>query len=249
MEKRAICIIGYTPNEIWLDFLNKIDNHCGYDLFFVVDVDYVDYNSMYDSKYLNVKIIRISNTETEENNYVNSSSRLGFPKIIAWDKALYYFCKLNTIYDYVWFFEDDAFIYNINTVVNVDKKYPNSDLLTKEYEVNENGEHNYWFWYGIDFTIPPPYYNAMICVSRLSKQLLQKIHDYVCESKTLLFIEAMIPTIAKHHKLLYEHPDEMNKTLQWRYDWNISNIEPHNFYHPIKNIENHKIIRQEIANA
>ena len=82
MEKRAICIIGYTPNEIWLDFLNKIDNNCGYDLFFVVDVDYVDYNSMYDSKYLNVKIIRISNTETEENNYVNSSSRLGFPKII-----------------------------------------------------------------------------------------------------------------------------------------------------------------------
>lgn len=246
MEKRAICIIGYTPNEIWLDFLNKLENTCEYDFYFIIDVDYVDYNAMYDSKYPNVKIIRISHAETEENYYINSSSRLGFPKIIAWDKALYYFCKLNTSYDYVWFFEDDAFFYDINVLVNIDKKYPTSDLLTKEYEVNENGEHNYWFWYGIDFIIPPPYYNAMICVSRLSRELLQKIDDYISESKTMVFIEAMIPTIAKHHKLIYEHPDEMNKTLQWRYDWNISNIERQNVYHPIKNIGNHKILREEI---
>ena len=247
MEKRAICIIGFTPNEIWLDFLNKIDKRHGYDFYFIIDIDYVDYHSIYGYKYPNVNIIIISHAETEENNYINSSSRLGFPKIIAWDKALYYFCKLNTSYDHVWFFEDDAFFYDINVLVNIDKKYPNSDLLTKEYEVNENGEHNYWFWYGIDFIIPPPYYNAMICVSRLSRELLQKIDDYVGESKTMVFIEAMIPTIAKHHKLIYEHPDEMNKTLQWRYDWNISNIERQNVYHPIKNIGNHKILRQEIG--
>ena len=96
MERRAICVIGYTPNEVWLDFLNNIDSQCGYDFYFIIDVDYVDYNSMYGSKYPNVNIIRISHAETEENNFINSSSRLGFPKFIAWDKALYYFCKLNT---------------------------------------------------------------------------------------------------------------------------------------------------------
>lgn len=246
MERRAICVIGYTPNEIWLDFLNKIEKEHGYDLYFVIDVDYVDYNAIYGDKYPNVNIMRISHAETEENNFINSSSRLGFPKIIAWDKALYYFCKLNTEYDYVWFFEDDAFLYDINTLIAIDKKYPDSDLLTKDYEVNENGEHNYWFWYGIDFFIPPPYYNAMICVSRLSKKMFQKLHEYVAESKTLLFIEAMIPTIAKHHKLLCDHPIEMNNTLQWRYDWNITNITPENIYHPIKNIEKHKTIREEL---
>ena len=246
MERRAICVIGYIPNEIWLEFLNNIEKEHGYDFYIIIDVDYVDYNSMYDSKYPNVNIIRISHSDTEENHFINSSSRLGFPKIIAWDKALYYFCKLNTTYDYVWFFEDDAFLYDINAVIDIDKKYPESDLLTKDYEVNENGDHNYWFWYGIDFIIPPPYYNAMICVSRLSRELFKKIDEYVSESKTLLFIEAMIPTIAKHHKLKYHHPDEMNTTLQWRYDWNITNITPENIYHPIKNIENHKILRHEL---
>jgi hypothetical protein len=247
MEKKAICLIGYTPNEIWLHFLNKIDKNCGYDIFFLIDVDYVDYNAMYGAKYPNVKIVIISHAETEENYYINSSSRLGFPKIIAWDKALYYFCKLNCVYDYVWFFEDDAFFYNIDVISNIDKKYPNSDLLTKDYEINENGEHNYWFWYGIDFFIPPPYYNAMICVSRLSKKMLQKIDEYVAESKTLLFIEAMIPTLAKHHQLLYEHPDEINETLQWRYDWNITNMERDKVYHPIKNMDKHISIRNEMA--
>jgi hypothetical protein len=246
MTKRAFCVIGYIPNEIWLDFLNKIDNQSGYDFYYIIDVDYVDYKSMYGNKYPNVNIIIISHKETEENYFINSSSRLGFPKIIAWDKALYYFCKLNTTYDYVWFFEDDAFLYDIQSVINIDKKYPQSDLLTKEYEVNENGEHNYWFWYGTDFIIPPPYYNAMICVSRLSNTLFQKIEEYVSESKTLLFIEAMIPTIAKHHNLLYEQPVEMNNSLQWRYDWNITNITPANLYHPIKNIELHNTIRQEL---
>jgi hypothetical protein len=46
--------------------------------------------------------------------------------------------------------------------------------------------------------------------------------------------------MAKHHNLLYEQPIEMNHSLQWRYDWNITNITPENLYHPIKNIELHK---------
>ena len=60
--------------------------------------------------------------------------------ITAWEKALYYFCKIEVEHEYVWFIEDDVFFYNEDTLFNIDYKYSNSDLLSNVYNENKTGD-------------------------------------------------------------------------------------------------------------
>ena len=45
------------------------------------------------------------------------------------EKALYYFYKNDINYDHIWFIEEDVFIPTIETIKNIDIKYPDNDLL------------------------------------------------------------------------------------------------------------------------
>ena len=58
---------------------------------------------------------------------------------------LYYFSKLNTSYKNVWFIEEDVYVPNEKSIINIDNKYKN-DLLCNKYQTNKDGQINGWEW-------------------------------------------------------------------------------------------------------
>ena len=115
------CFLTVTPNEKFYNFIKQlpdIDN-----IYICIDND--DYNiPNYDGK---IKIIKINKNICESEGFKNT--HLHIKGALAKDKALYYFYKNNIDYDYIWFMEEDVFIPTIETIKNIDMKYPDNDLL------------------------------------------------------------------------------------------------------------------------
>ena len=230
----AICLITFRPNKMWCDFLNGFMN---YKIFIIVDDNQIDLRQ-YKHNYRNIVFITIDNEQCKAHGYIDTNFTLR--KLISgWDKALYYFGVENHNYEFIWFMEDDVFFYNENSIVHIDKKYT-SDLLSNSYDEN-NGTKS-WHWHRITINCSPPYYNGMMCIVRMSTRMMQCIHDYAYKNKTLFFLEALFPTLAIKHNLLYDTPDEF-KTVHYRHEFQKEHINKHNLYHPVKNVNDHVYFR------
>lgn len=239
----ALCLLTKNPNKIWLDFLETFSQ---YAIYVVIDDNSVDYVKQYDEIYNNIKFIQIDNDLCRKHGYTNCNSAVGFPDIIAWDKAMYLFCEFETRYDQVWFIEDDVFLHKEDVLVRIDRDCQHScaDLLTSFHELNLDG--NIWsgwnHWVNVVDRIPPPWAHSMVCACRVSKILLKKIKDYKQSRGHLFFIEAMFNTIAHQSGLNIQNPGELT-TIHWNTNWDIQAIDKRLLYHPIKCIEDHLYIR------
>ena len=239
----ALCLLTKIPNQIWLNFLETFSN---YDIYVVIDDNSTDYVKKYGGLYKNIKIIQIENEICKDNGYTNCNSAVGFPDIIAWDKALYLFCELETRYCQVWFIEDDVFLDNEDVLIRIDRHCQHScaDLLTSFHELNLDG--NIWsgwnHWVNVVDRIAPPWAHSMVCACRISKSLLEKIREYKQSRGHLFFIEAMFNTIADQSGLNIQNPGELT-TIHWNTTWNIHAIDKRFLYHPIKCIDDHLYIR------
>jgi hypothetical protein len=245
--KNAICLITIAPNIIWVDFLSEFKN---YDIYIVLDN--INFNTeIYEvnKKYSNINFIKIQNEDCIDNGYIHSSympnSSLKFNEIIAWDRALFYFTNIDISYDKIWFFEDDCFFYNEETILNIDLKHPNSDILCRDKNPEPKDDEWCWFWPAININFPRPYFHSPICGVRLSNKFLFHLNEYTKQNNKLFFIEAMFPSIAHRNNLLYELCDELNQIF-WRREWNIEEFNKEKIFHPVKNIEEHHKIRLTI---
>ena len=236
----AFCLVTFRPNKIWCDFLSSFIN---YKIFIIIDDDNFDV-SQFIIKYTNINFIKIENTKCQTTGYINSS--LTLKKLISgWDKALYYFGVEEINYDFIWFMEDDVFFYSEDTILNIDKKYVNEDLLSNIYGENKNGAKNKWHWSKINIQYPPPYYCGMMCATRFSRNMMSCINKYTTSHKTLFFIEAMFPTVAIKNNLKYSTPNELtNITYNKIPSKSIININ--NFYHPVKDLNDHVYFREDL---
>lgn len=244
-NKSAICIVTIEPHIEFVEFYNAFNS---YDIFFMIDNNNFDCDKL-KTRYPRLNFIQLSNNECENAGFKHSSymphSSLVFNEIISWDKAVYYFTSLNKSYDYVWFLEDDVFIYGEETIQNIDNKYSNSDILCRDKNPESKPDEWQWFWPAIHINFERPYFHSPICAVRMSKKLLESIYDYISLNKKLFFIEAMFPTIAHKNNLIYDTPDEFKKIV-WRCDWKQSDLNKCDFVHPIKNFEMHKKFREVI---
>jgi hypothetical protein len=239
MKKEAICLIVNKPNTIYLDFLNNFVN---YEIYLIIDDNTFDHSKKYKNDYKNINLIQITDTYCKVSGFINTN-KIGVKKIISgWDKALLYFSVINKNHNFVWFIEDDVFFKNEETIMNLDKKYQNYDILSN-CDFTE-GIYNIWLWKFIKINLPKPYYNGMMCATRLSKKLLECINKYAKKNKQLFFLEALFPTITKHNNLTYYHPDEL-KSVLYRHDWLDSEIDKINIYHPVKDQNRHIYFRYE----
>ena len=236
----CICLICLNPNNIWIEFLSTFTK---YDIVIIIDDNSIDYKIKYNN-YTNIKFIQIENEECNKNGFINMNFCIN-KKISGWDKAIFYFANINTTYNNVWFIEDDVFLYDENTLLNIDTKYNDSDLLTSIYKENSTGHKNDWHWEKINIKLSPPYYYAMVCATRISKTLLSKIKDYATEYKTLFFLEALFPTLCKSNNLQYDIPDELH-TIIYRKIYTIEDINKINLYHPVKDKTKHKLYRNKL---
>ena len=226
-----LCIIANIPEKRWCFFLNEFKN---YKVYIIVNDNEYDLTE-YIRIYKNIEFIKIDESKCISNGYTNCefSDKL----INGWDKALYYFSSINTDYKNIWFMEDDVFIYNENLLINIDNKYKSHDILCnssfKEAKLDE------WLWKHINIKFPPPYFCGMMCAIRMSNKMLSCLKDYATKNKTLFFLEALFPTIAKYNKLIYiSNPPEF-LTVTHRQQWNLNELDCHHIYHPLKNLQNH----------
>ena len=87
-----------------------------------------------------------------------------------------------------------------------------------------------------------------MCALRLSKKYLNCVCDYVNKNKTLFFLEAFFPTIAKHYKLkIIESPIEFSNVTHRESFSHCKNLDINNLYHPIKDLELHSFYRNNIT--
>lgn len=234
----AICLITFQPNKIWCDFLNDFKK---YNIFVIIDdINFVvDY---FEKKYTNINFIKIKNKKCQQNGYLDTNFTIN--KLISgWDKALYYFGVEKPDHDFVWFIEDDVYFYNESTVFNIDKSFPRADLLSNKCTMNDNGDKNHWHWHIININYEPPYCNGMMCAVRTSRKLLERIRDYAKINQTLFFLEALIPTIAIKNNLRCANIKELEE-IHFRHDFDDNDVNKTQFFHPVKNIEDHILFRK-----
>lgn len=238
-SKQYLCIICRKPDIVWLDFLKTFTQ---YKVYIVIDDNSIDYKDKYKA-YDTINIIQVSNEDCKKNGYIRLTYRFN-NEVTAWDKALYYFSKLDTSYDTIWFIEDDVFFHEEQTLVNIDTKYPNYDLLSNIFIKKEEdiASGNKWHWSVIKPLISPPYYRSMSSAVRLSRDLITKIKEYVDTYNTLLFHEIMFPTLCIQNKLIHNSPKEM-KNIIYRNNYSINDIDSINMYHPVKDLAQHITFR------
>jgi hypothetical protein len=170
----------------------------------------------------------------------------------SWDKSLYYFTHICTVYDYVWFIEDDVFIPCVDTILNIDNKYISGDLLvatnniSKDFEV----EQNVWHWkYAIQI-FGFPSYCSMTCACRMSRLLLIKIKECALQNGFIPFHEFSFNTIAMNSGLSVQCPPELS-TVKYNEMLTLEDIKnnKNNLFHPIKAYDQHEMIREYLRST
>jgi len=168
-------------------------------------------------------------------------------KVIAYDKMLYFFLAPHPKpYQFIWIFEDDVFIPSVQHLINLHYKYCGYDLVTPN-NFRKKDMLPDWHWRHIFSAIEPPYYHSMVCACGMSLKMLNAIKEYWDIHKRFFHIEAMFNTLGMHKGLQVQDAFEL-KSCVWMGEWGIDEflLLPDNIFHPIKNIENHNELRNQI---
>ena len=236
MSLNCVCLLTIKPSEIWLKFLSKFTN---YKVIIVCDDNSVNYSEILD--YPNLQFVQIPNSECLKFGFANLSSAISPKQIVnSWDKAMYYFSKINLTFNNVWLIEDDVYFYSEKTLLDIDIQYTNNDLLSNTITSKSDDMKSPWQWHWCLFSInlPEPHFRAMACAIRISKKLFSCIAAYADNNGTLFFLEPLFPTLAYHNTLIHTVIEELLH-IEYRHEWLLEDIDTRSLYHPIKNLYQH----------
>jgi len=233
----VVCLMCVCPNDIVLSFAKKISK--SYAVYIICDDIYC---STAEESY--ATFIKISDEEVTQANYTKSNVAINkVPS--AWDKALYYFCVKDTSSSYVWFIEEDVFVPRVSILTEMDNKYPDADLITKQ-NVTRADDPAFDWWFDAEGYLEEPYYRSLVCASRLSRALLKKISEFVREHRRLIFIEIMFNTLVAKNKMNLAMPEELSAII-WRHNWNENIVDENHLYHPVKDLNQQKKYRTKLS--
>jgi len=231
-NKIVVCLLCVCPNDTVIKFAKKIARE--YEVFIIAD----DINCHVPES--NITILKISDDESSSAGFTKSSITLS--KVTsAWDKALYYFCVRDTSPEHVWFIEEDVMIPRVSLLTELDTRYPDTDLVAKQH-VSQDEDPEFSWWFDADGMMEKPLYRTLVCASRLSRALLNKIKAFVDKYKRLVFVEIMFSTIVDHDRMKLDMPPELS-TIIWRYDWTKDTVDENHLFHPIKKVEQQQEFR------
>jgi hypothetical protein len=246
----AYAFLTKVPNQPLITFAERLFDKYNIPVYIFIDDDSYHINNSDKIHFVKINADECRKHNiccTSEINYYNTRNH-STKKVNAWDKAIFYFIYINSSYDHVWFIEDDVLILSDDTLINIDAKFPDSDLLSssnspsKQHEV----ENHEWFWDFAIYLFGFPAYCSMVCACRMSKNMLLTINSVAQQIKFIPFIEFSFNTIAMRANLKVDCPLQMS-TLIYKNDWNIDDFKQnkHNLFHPIKDYHKHGIYRQE----
>jgi len=233
----AIALMCQYPNPTWMEFFSTF---IYYHIYMIVNDNTQNYQEKYQREFPNIHFIQLPVETSTDAGFVDPDFQE--ESLIPWHKALYYFSRQNLDAEHVWFIEDDAFFHSEYTLKNLDTRYHSSDLLCKEPAVTDVPTDS-WHWYKIKPDYPLPWYNTMTSVVRVSRTLLTHIGNYVDTHRRLFFVEAMLPTTAKHHQLVCHHPAEFTQ-IYFQRDFDLRDLGKQALYHPFKDVGSHGMLRE-----
>lgn len=258
MSNNILCFLCLRPDDIMLSFISELKND-NYDVYVSID----DNNYIPDKKWTNIKFIQINNDVCHSSGYRSVVAYFD-NKSCSKDKALYYFNNNKINYDYIWLIEDDVFIPSIDTIKNIDIKYPNYDFLTQK--INHNLNLKEWNWkrliklqfhwlYLTDNTIE--YFNydninyiqhSMTCVIRLSNNYMSHVNKFVDKYNSLFMDELFFAYICNSNNLSIKEINELSNIHWYHVDWELKDINIDYLYHPIKNFKIQDSYRKYLNN-
>jgi hypothetical protein len=232
----VVCFLCVCPTETVLGFAEKVAN--SYQVFIVCD----DINCQTPQN-TKITFIRISDDECKRTGWTGSN--IAIDKVpSAWDKALYYFSVKEVGPAYVWFIEEDVFVPNVELLMNLDKKYPDTDLIAKQ-NVKEEDDPSFDWWFDGKGVLEEPLYRSLVCATRVSRKVLYSLVHFVNTHKRLAFIEIIFNTIVFHENMTLAMPEEL-QTIIWRHNWVPEAVDKHHMFHPVKDTEQHDSFRDRL---
>lgn len=236
-SKIVICLLCVCPTQRVLDFAKK----------------YAETHPVYvvcDDPNCNVPVIpeitfvKLTDDVCRTTNYNNSNPAI--PKRpSAWDKAIYYFCEKEIAPDYVWFIEEDVFVPREDLFKELDERYPTTDYIMKQH-VKDTDDPSFEFWYDGDGKMERPFYRSLVCTTRVSRAMLNRVKELHDSIKTLVFIEIMFNTLAVKYGLTMEMPNELQSII-FRHNWTEDTVNNDQFFHPVKDTALHDTYRERLS--
>lgn len=191
-----------------------------------------------------VTFVKITDEECRRTNYNNSNPAI--PKRpSAWDKAIYYFCEKDISPEHIWFIEEDVFVPRESLFKELDDRYPATDFIMKQH-VKDTDDPSFEFWYDGDGKMERPFYRSLVCATRVSRKMLNRVKELHNSKKTLVFIEIMFNTLAVKYGLTMEMPSELQNII-FRHTWTEDTVNNNEFFHPVKDTSLHDTYRERIA--
>ena len=192
----------------------------------------------------NITFVKITDDECRRTGYNNSNPAIS-KRPSAWDKVILYFCEKNTQPDHVWFIEEDVFVPRADLFKELDQRYPTTDLVTKQH-VKDSEDPSFEFWYDGDGKMERPFYRSLVCCTRVSRPLFQKVKQLHDEKNTLCFIEIIFSTLAVQNDFSIEKPGELQSII-FRHTWTEDTVNADALFHPIKDTSLHDLYRERLA--
>lgn len=180
--------LSHQPCQTLINFAEKLFDRHNMDVYIIVDN-----KQLYKSD--KIYFIQISEKDS------------------LWEKALYYFGNVHSLYDFVWLITEDVFVSSDSALKNINDTYREYDLLIPEDDC---------------LPIPP--------ACRISKSLMQ----YIKNSETLDQIKyvALNNKLSVHYPM---ELSTIKKRARWTLN-DIKRKKSH-LYYPIGNYEEHEIYR------
>jgi hypothetical protein len=191
----------------------------------------------------NITFIKITDDECRRTGYNNSNPAIS-KRPSAWDKVILYFCEQNLEPDHVWFIEEDVFVPRANLFKELDQRYPTTDLVTKQH-VKDSEDPSFEFWYDGDGKMERPFYRSLVCSTRVSRRLLEKVKELHDAKGTLCFIEIIFSTLAVKNEFTIAQPNEL-QTIIFRHTWTEDTINENQLFHPVKDTALHDVYRERL---
>ena len=241
--KKYICFITKRPNKYLVQLALEITHRTNFHPIIVVD------DNKFDDYIINRSLIKIDDEEVIKKGYF-LSTYLHFKKNpYGWNKALFYCCEILNDAEHVWFIEDDVFIPSIQALIDLDLKSGDADLVCEKKDLFL--DEIYWpHWEQARGLLEEPWVKSLVSMVRLSNNMLNAVKNYVAKNKQLVFIELLFTSLAVQNEMLIFNPKELS-TITWTWKkgyWTFRDISslPNNFFHPVKQLENHGLFRKKL---
>jgi hypothetical protein len=188
--------------------------------------------------------VKITDDECKRTGYNNANPAI-IKRPSAWDKVILYFCENNTQPEYVWFVEEDVFVPRADIFKELDQRYPTTDLVTKQH-VKDTDDPSFEFWYDGDGKMERPFYRSLVCATRVSRRLFDKVKELHDTKHTLCFIEIIFSTLAVKHNFSIEQAPELQSII-FRHTWTEETVTPNGLFHPVKDTALHDTYRERLS--